>query len=143
MLAKQFKGAAEAELRHTIRKKIMTLRRAEWHRRRRTERARKRIFFIANPFEFTKRLLGQKRSKRLDCCKEEVDDYLSNTLRNLDREQGLGPQRALMDVPAPLVEFDTSEPTWKEVQQVVKSSFDSSHFSVWRERSSSVSSPEG
>lgn len=46
-LAKQFKTAAEdekpplAELRHTIRKKLTTLRRAEWHRRRRTERARK------------------------------------------------------------------------------------------------------
>ncbi|KAK0135126.1 hypothetical protein N1851_029059 [Merluccius polli] len=126
-LAKQFKTAAEAEkpplaeLRHTIRKKLTTLRRAEWHRRRRTERARKRSSFIANPFGFTKRLLGQKRSGRLDCSKEEVDDYLFNTLRDPDREQELGPQKALLDIPAPLVEFNTSKPTWKEVQEVVTS----------------------
>lgn len=85
------------------------------------ERARKRSVFIANPFGFTKKLLGQKRSGRLDCPKEEVDDYLCNTLCDPDREQELGPQRALLDIPAPLVEFNTSESTWKEVQEVVTS----------------------
>lgn len=78
-----------------------TLRRAEWHRRRRVERARKRSAFSANPFGFAKRLLRQKCSGHLECSKEEVDEYLFNTLRDPDREKELGPQRALLDVPAP------------------------------------------
>ncbi|XP_048863711.1 uncharacterized protein LOC125738598 [Brienomyrus brachyistius] len=124
-LAKQFKVADEeekpplAELRHTIRKQLKTLRRAEWHRRRRVERARKRSSFIANPFRFAKQLLGQKRSGRLECSQEEVDNFLHNTLSDPVREQGLGPQTALRVMPTPTVEFNTSEPTWKEVQEVV------------------------
>lgn len=43
-----------------------------------------------------------------------------------DREQALGLQRALLDIPAPLVEFDTSEPTWKDVQELVKAARGSS-----------------
>lgn len=126
-LAKQFRKATEAEkpplaeLRQTIRKKLTTLRRAEWHRRRRIERARKRSSFITNPFGFTKMLLGQKRSGRLECSKEEVDDYLCSTLSDQDRGRELGPQKAILDAPAPLVELNTVEPTWKEVQEVVKS----------------------
>lgn len=88
----------------------------------RTERARKRTSsFLVNPFGFTKRLLGQKRSGRLDCSKAKVDNYLFNTLRDPNRGQELGHQRALLDIPAPLVEINTSEPTWKEVQEVVTS----------------------
>lgn len=46
-MARQFKVATEeekpplAELRHSIRKKLVTLHRAEWHRRQQRERARK------------------------------------------------------------------------------------------------------
>lgn len=58
-----------------------------------------------------KRLLGEKRSGHLDCSKEEVDHFLHNTLSDPDREQELGPQIALLDIPAPVVEFTISEPT--------------------------------
>ncbi|XP_061571176.1 uncharacterized protein LOC133424524 [Cololabis saira] len=124
-LARQYKAATEeekpqlAELRNIIRKKLTTLRRAEWHRRRRKERARKRTAFIADPFGFIKQLLGQKRSGRLVCSKEEVDNFLDNNLSDPDREQELGPLSALLDIPSPTVNFITSEPTWKEVQEVV------------------------
>ncbi|KAI4881123.1 hypothetical protein NFI96_020515 [Prochilodus magdalenae] len=57
----QEKGAL-AELRGVVRERLSTLRRAEWHRRRGRERARKCSAFIANPFGFTKKLLGEKRS---------------------------------------------------------------------------------
>ncbi|TWW62333.1 hypothetical protein D4764_04G0009800 [Takifugu flavidus] len=63
-LKKQFKRAADGEkqalkeLYNILRKKLKTLRRAEWHRRRGRERARKRAAFIANPFRFSKQLLG-------------------------------------------------------------------------------------
>ncbi len=72
-LKKQYKKATDeekrplAELQNILRKKLMILRRAEWHRRRGRERARKRAAFIANPFGFTKQLLGDKRSGRLEC----------------------------------------------------------------------------
>lgn len=38
---------------------------------------------------------------------------------DLDRQTELGLQTALLDVLDPLVEFNISEPTWKEVQEVV------------------------
>lgn len=46
------------ELRNITRKKLTTLWRAEWDRRRGKERARKPVCFITNPFEFTKKILG-------------------------------------------------------------------------------------
>ena len=81
-LKKQHKEASEeqrpplAELRVILRKRLMTLHRAEWHRKRRKERARKRASFIANPFGFTKSLLGQKRDGNLVCSKEELDLHI-------------------------------------------------------------------
>lgn len=98
-LRQQFKVASEeergplAELRSIIRKKLMTLRRAEWHRRRRKERSRRRAAFLANPFGFTKQLLGQKRSGQLTCSKAEVDHHLKQSYSDEYREQGLGPCR--------------------------------------------------
>lgn len=61
-----------SELQNILRKKLMTLRRAHMHSRRK-ERARKSTAF---PFGFTKQLLGQKRSGQLACCKAEIDRHL-------------------------------------------------------------------
>ena len=49
---------ALTELRDILRGKIKTLRKAEGHRRRRKERARKGTSFISDPFGFARRLLG-------------------------------------------------------------------------------------
>ena len=46
------------ELPSILRKKLRTLRRAEWHGRGRKEPARKRTAFLAQIFGFTKQLLG-------------------------------------------------------------------------------------
>ena len=125
-LKKQHKSAREdqkeplAELRNILRKKLMTLRRAEGHRRRRKERARKRTAFLSNPFGFVKKLLGDKRSGHLSCSQEEVDQFLSNTLSDPQRDQALGPQKALIKLPPPKVDFNPREPSLKEVQEVVK-----------------------
>ncbi|XP_070689483.1 uncharacterized protein [Pempheris klunzingeri] len=79
----QFKAAKEeerpalSELTNIVRKKLITLRRAEWHRRKGKERARKQSAFIGNPFAFTKRLLGQKRSSHLACPVGEIDHHLN------------------------------------------------------------------
>ncbi|GAA6093734.1 uncharacterized protein LOC111230470 [Tachysurus ichikawai] len=77
-LKKQYKAAGKEErgpleeLRCILRKKLLTLRRAEQHRRRQRERARRRAAFIRNPFEFTKQFLGQKKGGRLVSLKEEI-----------------------------------------------------------------------
>ncbi len=49
-----------AQLTDILRQNLLVLCQAEWHRRRRLERARKWAAFIANPYKFTKDLLGQK-----------------------------------------------------------------------------------
>lgn len=78
------------------------------------------------PFGFTKQLLRQNHSGRLACSKEEVDHFLYNNLSDPDREQELSPLRALLDIPSLTIEFNTSEPTWKEVQEVVNAARDRS-----------------
>ncbi len=66
LLKTQYKSLGEveraglADLRAILRKQLLTLRRAEFHRRRQKERARKRAAFFANPFKLTKQLLGQR-----------------------------------------------------------------------------------
>uniref|UniRef100_A0A3B1JAJ2 Reverse transcriptase domain-containing protein n=1 Tax=Astyanax mexicanus TaxID=7994 RepID=A0A3B1JAJ2_ASTMX len=134
----QFKEASEeqrpplVELRTILRKKLLTLRRAEWHRRRRKERTRKRASFIANPFGFTKQLLGQRRGGRLACSKEEIDRHIQTTYSDPARQQDLGQCNTLIQPPPPTKEFDGREPLLKEVQDVVK-----------KARSSSAPGPSG
>lgn len=98
----------------------MTLRRAEWHRRRRKERTRRQAAFLANPFGFTKQLLGEKHSGHLVSSKAEVDHYLKETYSDESREQDLGPCQALINPSAPEQEFDREEPSWKEIHEAVK-----------------------
>lgn len=125
-LKKQFKGASEeqkpglAELRTVLRKKLLTLRRAEWHRRRAKERAKRRAAFLANPFGVTKQLLGQKRSGQLVCTTGEIDAYLHNTYSDAAREEDLGECRDLIKPPMPVTSFNTKAPSWRETQSVVK-----------------------
>lgn len=132
LLGRQFKKAREeekaglAELRHTLRKRLTTLWRAEWHRRRGKERARKRVAFISNPFGFTKKILGHKRSGHLACTEEEVNKYLSTTYSDSARDKELGPCKTLITPPEPTLAFNTREPTLKEVEEVVKAARTSS-----------------
>lgn len=125
-LKKQYKTATDeqkrplAELRDILWKKLMILRRAEWHRRRGRERARKRAAFIANPFGFTKQLLGDKRSGRLECSIEEMNRFLQETLSDSLREQELESNKALISLDPPTSEFNLREPSLKEVEEIVK-----------------------
>ena len=78
VLKSQFKAAGQeertglAQLMCILRKNIRVLRRSKWHWRRRRERARKHAAFIANPFKFTKDLLGQKRSGKLASSQKDM-----------------------------------------------------------------------
>lgn len=93
ILRSQFRKASDnkkealAELRRVVRERLLTLRRAEWHRKRIKERAHKCSAFIANPFGFAKKLLGEKCSGQLSCRKEDIIHHLRNTHSNSMREQ--------------------------------------------------------
>lgn len=78
---------------------------------RREERARKRAGFISNSFTFTKKLLGDKQSGNHMCSTAEANTFLHNTLSDPERDQELGPQRALISPQAPAVEFVRREPS--------------------------------
>lgn len=79
-----------------------------------------------NPFGFTRKILGQKRSGQLACMQEELDKYLSSTYRDSAREQDLGPCSALITPPELTSVFNIKEPTLKEVEEVVKAARTSS-----------------
>lgn len=108
-----------AEIRSTLRERLFTLRRAENHRRNRRERARKRSQFVRNPFQFTKRLLGDTRSGRLQCPREEVQDHLRKTHNDPRREEELG-DFPLLVPDEPEAAFDMSEPKLQEVRNIIK-----------------------
>ena len=118
--AREVKKAPLAELHLMLRKKLLTLRRAEQHRRCRRESARKRTAFIKYPFLFTKQLLRQRRSGCLVCSKKEVDLHLHNTFSDPSRDQDLGDCKAVIRPPEPAEAFNLMEPLLKEVQDVVK-----------------------
>ncbi|CAJ1075238.1 LOW QUALITY PROTEIN: uncharacterized protein LOC109089580 [Xyrichtys novacula] len=124
--ANEEEKVALAELRDVVRERLTTLRRAEWHRKRGKERTRKRSAFIANPFEFTKKLLGEKRSGQLSCPEDVINRYISNTYSDGMREQDLGHCAALICPPEPSTLFNINEPTLKEVKEVIKSARTSS-----------------
>ena len=117
--AKEEQRPALGELKDILRKKLKTLCRAEGHRRRRRERARKRASFIADPFGFARRLLGDKRSGRLQCSKDEVDTFLQNTLGDPYRDTPLDENTHLKEPELPKRDFDMRIPSWIEVKNIV------------------------
>ena len=125
-LKKQFKKASAeelqplSELREALRAKLKTIRRAERIRKRRKERSKTRARFIANPFGFAKKLLGDKRSGSLECGIEEVNTYLLNTFSDPEKDVNLGMNKALIAPEPPTTEFVTKPPTLKEITDVVK-----------------------
>ena len=125
-LKEKYKQASEGEcqplteLRKILRAKLRTIRKAEWHRRCRKERARKRTSFLTDPFGFAKKLLSDKRSGQLNCPTEELNTYLRDNLSDPERDKELGNLEAVIRPHQPTTKFDLEEPSWKEVREVVK-----------------------
>ena len=125
-LNKQFRKANEMEkagiaiLTDDIRSELSKLRRAERLRQKRKHKEKNRAQFIKNPFNFTKGLLGQQRSGRLHCPKEEVEAYLQETHSDEQRDEELGPYPRALDVEPPKKLMEVKEPTWREVTEVVR-----------------------
>ena len=68
------------ELRGILRGELKTLRRAEWHRRRRKERSRKWANFLSNLVGFARTLLGEKRNGNLESTEEEINNHFRDTM---------------------------------------------------------------
>ena len=120
-LRKMYNQASEGErqtlteLREILRAKLRTIRKAEWHRKSRKERARKRTSFLTDPFGFAKKLLGDKRRGQLNCPTEELNTYLRDNLSDPERDKELGSLEAVIKPHQPTTKFDLEEPSWKEV----------------------------
>ena len=108
------------ELRGILRGELKTLRRAEWHRRRRKERSKKRANFLSNPFGFARTLLGEKRNGNLEASEEEINNHLRDTMSDPAKDQNMGINNRLIHQKPPVVQYDTRLPTWKEMQEVVR-----------------------
>ena len=107
--------SALAELRKYLREQIASLRRAENNRKNRKETSRKRANFTTDLFQFTKKLIGDNISGKLDCPKQDVEDHLNNVRSDKNRDRDLGDPTTLM-VPEPLhTNFDSSESKLQEV----------------------------
>ena len=125
-IRKQYKRANEVEriglhqIRDDIREKLKRLRNAERIRRTRKERSKKRSQFVKDPYKFTKTLLGEERSGRLASSQEEIENYLKRTHTDEQRETPLGDCPRVLPEKQPEVAFELKEPTWKEVQDIVK-----------------------
>lgn len=71
-----------------------------------------------NPYKFTNKLLGDKKSRRLQCPKREVEDHLKKTQRPTPRT-GFG----RISTPQPSEhqeEFDMMEPRLIEVKDIIR-----------------------
>ena len=82
--------------------------------------ARKRTSFFAVPFSFVKKLLGNKWSGQLNCSAEDMNTNLRDTLSDPGRDRELGHLEVVIMPNLPATKFDSDEPCWKEVREVVK-----------------------
>jgi hypothetical protein len=125
-LRKTFKKATTIEkeglkqLRDDHRAQLLALRKAERIRTNRRKKAKKRAEFISNPYKFSKRLLDKERSGKLESSMEDIENYLKETHSDPMRDQPLGDCPRVEPVPEPTNALDSSEPTLREVQEVVK-----------------------
>ncbi|XP_078587744.1 uncharacterized protein LOC144868686 [Branchiostoma floridae x Branchiostoma japonicum] len=103
-----------------LRDQLCKLRRAESIRRKRKERTNKRAQFIRDPFKFTKALLGEAKSGKLISPKEEVEDFLRVTHNDNTKDIPLEVNTSIVAAERPESPLNISEPSWKEVQEVVR-----------------------
>ena len=112
---------ALGELRNDLHEQISSLRRAETNRKNRKERSNKRASFSSNPFQFMKKLRGDKRSGRLDCPRHEVEDHLRKVHSDENRDQDLGDPDTLMSPRPPRsAVFDNAEPRLQQVKDIIR-----------------------
>ncbi|XP_078583820.1 uncharacterized protein LOC144866333 [Branchiostoma floridae x Branchiostoma japonicum] len=108
------------ELTSQLRERLSKLRRAENTRKRSRKRQNNRAQFIKNPFKFTRALLGEKKSGSLTSSKEDVEEFLRQSHNDPLRNEPLDPSGKVGKAEEPKKQLNTDEPSWKEVNDVVK-----------------------
>ena len=127
-LRRQYKKADDSEkqglsdLADISREKLISLRRAENHRRNRKERSKKLAQFTSRPFAFLKRLYEGKRSGRLQATRKETEQYLQNTYSDPDRELELEDHPKLWSPEEPTTPLDFSVPKLSDVHEIIRKS---------------------
>ncbi|XP_060589724.1 uncharacterized protein LOC132744948 [Ruditapes philippinarum] len=125
-LRKQYKQSSTVEkegikqLRQQIRSRLMSLTNAERLRRKRREKTKKRTAFISNPYKFTKELFGEEKCGKLESSRNEVEENLKETHSDPHRSESLGECGRIQPVDEPAIPLNMKEPTWKEINDVVK-----------------------
>lgn len=90
--------------------------------RQRKVRANKRAQFTKDPIRFTRTLLGEAISGRQTSSREDVEEFLRKTHNDTSRNQALdaNPNIHRDYDQKKKKKVNISEPSWKEVQEVVK-----------------------
>ena len=120
------------ELRDQQRKELATLRRAENLRMKSRKNAKRRAAFVANPYQFSKRLMDKEKSGTIANSVEEVQEYIRSVHSDPEKQIPLGDCPRIEDEQPPSIQFDVSEPKLSEIRDVVK-----------KARSSSAPGPNG
>jgi len=108
------------ELREQLRTRLKTLTTAERLRRKRREKAKSRADFISHPYKFAKTLLTDQKTGKLESSQKDVEEYLTNTHSDQQREEPLGNCNRICPEKEPDFPLDMKEPSWKEVCEVVR-----------------------
>ena len=110
------------DLRDEHRKEISSLRKAEQIRKRKRNTARKRAAFIANPYQFSKKLFENERSGCLSTSMQDIEKHLESVHADPLRNEPLRDCQRILPVDTPETPFDSREPTFTEIKEVVKKS---------------------
>ena len=68
-----------------LKERLATLRRAENIRKNRKKKERARVAFYKDPFRFVKSLFGKEKNGSLKASKRELDEYLEEVHRDVER----------------------------------------------------------
>ncbi len=71
---------------------------------------KKRTSFLRDPYRFARELLDEKRSRKLDICKEELEQYFKSQYSDNRQTIPLGSPGYVPQPVLPTVPFDKSPP---------------------------------
>ncbi|WAR06919.1 hypothetical protein MAR_016877 [Mya arenaria] len=93
-LRKRYRCSSDAEKEGIVqlreRARLKTLTNAERLRRKRREKAKKRTAFTSNPYKYTRSMLSEEKSGKLESSQDEVEQHLRETHSDPHRSETLG-----------------------------------------------------
>ena len=111
----QLEELQEENIRH-----LRILKRAESIRKRRRKYKNNSEEFRKQPYNFARKVLDPQVQGELESSKEEVQEFLRKSHSDEHREKELGSMEGLIQYPEPEFVYETSPPTFREFQAVLK-----------------------